>query len=243
MTSGILGKKLGMTQIFQEDGTVIPVTVLQAGPCQVLQVKAAKASELPEEHRTASASKGKRQGSKPRPRRDDGYYALQLGFDDKPERVASKAEIGHAKASGNAPKRLIREFRCDSMPEHKAGDTVTVEIFSDVKRVDITGTTKGRGFAGTIKRHNFSRQSSSHGNSKSHRRVGGIGRQYSTHHGVPRGKKMPGHYGVEQRTVQNLEVVKVDAERNLLFVRGAVPGHRSAFVVVQQSVKKRKSDA
>ncbi len=237
MTIGILGKKLGMTQLFQPDGTWVPVTVLQAGPCKVLQVKAEQTSELPEEERVAKRNFGKKRGSTDRPRRSDGYYAVQLGFEDQRENSANKPESGHAKLSGSKPKAFVRELRYTSMPELKRGDEIGVAVLKDIKRVDITGTSKGHGFTGTIKRYGFARQATSHGNSKSHRRLGGIGRQYSTAKGVPKGKKMPGHQGVDRVTVQNLEVVKVDEERNLLYVRGAVPGHRQAFLVVKQSIK------
>jgi large subunit ribosomal protein L3 len=235
---GILGKKLGMTQVFQPDGTCVPVTVVEAGPCKVLQVKVTTASELPAEHRQAATNYGKRRGKHARPRRADGYYAVQLGFEDKPAKAATKPETGHAAASGSPPKRLVRELRCLELPAYKAGDEIRVDIFKDVSRVDVTGTTKGRGFAGTIKRWGFHRQATSHGNSKHHRKPGGIGRTYSTHHGVPKNKRMCGHYGVQRRTVQNLEVVKIDADRNLVFLRGAIPGHRQSYVLLRESVKR-----
>ena len=239
MTIGILGRKLGMTQLFDPDGNCVPVTVLQAGPCTVLQVKVTDVAELPEEHRTASSNQGKKRGATARPRRADGYYALQLGFAEKRVKSASKSEKGHVAKAGATPKSIVREIRFGQLPEAKQGDEIGVGIFKDVARVYVTGTSKGRGFAGTIKRWNFSRQSSSHGNSKSHRRPGGIGRQYSTAKGVPKGKKMSGHYGVDRRTVQNLKVVKVDEERNLLFIKGAIPGHRQSFVMIRESVKAR----
>ena len=234
---GILGKKIGMTQYFQEDGTWVPVTVIQAGPCKVLQVKVKETSELPDEQRLAADNRGKRRGKQERARRADGYYALQIGFDEKPEKVTTQAERGHAAKAGLKPQRLVQEMRFDALPEAKAGDEIRVDAFADIKRVDVTGTTKGRGWAGTIKRHNFQRQRTTHGNSINHRRAGGIGRQYSTHHGVPKNKKMAGHYGVERRTIQNIEVVKVDGERNLIYLRGAVPGHRHAYVFLKKSVK------
>ena len=237
MTIGILGKKLGMTQLFQEDGTWIPVTVVQAGPCKVLQVKVAETSDLPEEAQTATRNLGKKRGKTKRPRRRDGYYGLQLGFDEKREKRATKAEIGHTERSASKPQRFVREIRYADKPPFNAGDEIRVDVLKDVKKVDVTGISKGRGFSGTIRRHNFHRQSSTHGNSKSHRRMGGIGRQYSTNKGVTKGKKMPGHYGAQRTTVQSLEVVKIDEERNLLFLRGAVPGHRSGYVIVRQAVK------
>lgn len=243
MTIGILGKKLGMTQLFLEDGTWVPVTVVQAGPCKVLQVKVAAPSELDEERRSATLNRGKKRGKSQRPRRADGYYSVQLGFDEKPMKSAKKPEIGHAGRTDNAPQRFVRELRYRELPMHKEGDEIRVGVLKEVPRVDVTGISKGRGFTGAIKRYGFHRQASSHGNSKSHRRVGGIGRQFSTNKGVPKGKKMPGHHGVERTTVQNLDVVKIDEERNLLFLRGAVPGHREAYVIVRQAVKAKEKGA
>lgn len=237
MTLGILGKKLGMTQIFQDDGTCVPVTVVQAGPCRVLQVKTAKAAEQPE-GQNAKVNLGKKRGVTTRPRADDGYYAVQVGFDDRPARTTSKPQLGHCKKAGlEHGKRYVREFRLDQASDLKPGDDVTVGIFKDVKRVDVTGVTKGRGWAGTIKRWNFSRQPTSHGNSVNHRTGGGLGRQHSISSGVPKGKKMAGHYGVERVTVQNLDVVKIDEARNLIFLRGAVPGHKNGYLIVRKTVK------
>jgi large subunit ribosomal protein L3 len=237
MTIGILGKKLGMTQLFQADGSCVPVTVLQAGPCVVLQVKVPDVGQLPEEHRLAEASRGKKRGKVGRRRQADGYYAVQLGFDDKRPKSSTKAETGHAARAGSTPRRFVRELRFAEMPPYKRGDTVSVDVLKDVERVDVTGVTKGRGFSGTIKRWGFSRQATTHGNSKHHRKPGGIGRWGSTSKGVPKGKKMCGHYGTERVTVQNLAVVKIDEERNLVFLRGAVPGHRSGYLVLRKSVK------
>ena len=237
MTIGILGKKLGMTQFFQADGTWVPVTVVQAGPCKVLQVKVKELDELPEDQRTCTRSRGKRTGKIESRRRADGYWALQLGYDDKPAKSSGKAETAHAALAESTPKRFVRELRLDAAPQYKRGDEIRVDVLADVKRVDVTGTTKGRGFTGTIKRWNFHRQPMSHGNSKHHRKVGGIGRTYSISKGVPKGKKMCGHYGVEQVTIPYMEIMKIDTERNLIFIRGAVPGHRSAYVVVKKSFK------
>ncbi len=250
MTIGILGKKLGMTQFFQPDGRVVPVTVVQAGPCKVLQVKVMDIAELPDDQRTASHNLGRKRGKQTRPRVKDGYYALQIGYDDKrvethpgakdknrKEKPCTQPEIGHAKKAGTTPKRFVRELRYTALPPYKQGDEIRVDALADIKHVDVTGTTKGRGFAGTIKRHGFHRQGMSHGNSKHHRKVGGIGRQYSISKGVPKGKRMCGHYGVERVTIQDLELVKIDAERNLLYIRGAVPGHRNGYVMVRKSVK------
>ena len=240
-TLGILGKKLGMTQIFQDDGSCVPVTVVQAGPCRVLQVKMATAAEHPEGHRTATTNNGKKRGKQNRPRAADGYYAVQLGFDDKPARVCSKAELGTAKKAGlDHGKRFVREFRLAAAPAQKPGDDVTVAVLGTLKHVDVTGTTKGRGWAGTIKRWGFSRQPSSHGNSLNHRTGGGLGRQHSISSGVPKGKHMAGHYGVEKVTVQRLEIVKIDEARNLVYLRGAVPGHNNGYLVLSKTVKNER---
>lgn len=240
MSFGILGKKLGMTQIFKDDGTCIPVTIVQAGPCKVMQVKMATAAEHPEGHRQASVNRGKKSGKVARPRAADGYYAVQLGFDDKPVRSTGKAELGQVKKVGlQAGKRFVREFRLSKAPTVKPGDDVTVSVLDGVKHVDITGVSKGRGWAGTIKRYGFSRQPTSHGNSLNHRTGGGLGRQHSISSGVPRGKRMAGHYGTDRVTVQNLEVVKLDAERNLVYIRGAVPGHVRGYLMLRKTVKAR----
>ncbi|MCA8977619.1 MAG: 50S ribosomal protein L3 [Planctomycetes bacterium] len=240
-TLGILGKKLGMTQIFQEDGTCVPVTVVQAGPCKVLQVKTAAAGEQPDGHQTSSINRGKKGGRQERPRGDDGYYAVQLGYEEKPARLCSKPELGHSKKAGlDHGMRVVSEFRLEQKPEHKPGDEITVALCADWKYVDVTGTTKGRGWTGTIKRWNFQRQRASHGNSKNHRRAGGIGRQYSTSHGVPKGKRMAGQYGVEQVTTQRLKIVKIDEARNLIYVHGAVPGHNNGYVTLRQTIKNER---
>jgi len=240
-TLGILGKKLGMTQIFAEDGTCIPVTVVQAGPCKVLQVKVATAAEQPEGHRTASINRGKKGGRQERPRAADGYYAVQLGFEEKPARLCSKSELGHAKNAGlDHGMRVVSEFRLDAAPKLAPGDDVTVAELADWGHCDVTGTTKGRGWTGTIKRWNFQRQRASHGNSLNHRRAGGLGRQYSTSHGVPKGKKMAGQYGVEQVTVQRLRIVKIDEARNLVYVHGAIPGHNNGYVALRRTVKNQR---
>ncbi len=243
-TLGILGKKLGMSQIFRDDGSCVPVTVVQAGPCRVLQVKMATAAEHPEGHRTASVNNGKKRGKQNKPRAADGYYAVQLGFDDKPARVCSKAELGSNKKAGlDHGKRFVREFRLSKAPTQKPGEDVTVSLLASMKHVDVTGTTKGRGWAGTIKRWGFSRQPASHGNSLNHRTAGGLGRQHSIASGVPRGKKMAGHYGVEQVTVQRLEVVKIDEARHLVYLRGAVPGHNNGYLVLYNTIKNERAIA
>jgi len=240
-TLGILGKKLGMTQIFHPDGACIPVTVIQAGPCKVLAVKMATAAEHPEGHRTAAINNGKKRGRHARPRAGDGYYAIQLGFDDKHVRTTGKAELGHVKKAGlDHGMRFVQEFRLDKAPEQKPGEDVTVKVLEGIKHVDVTGITKGRGWAGTIKRHKFSRQPTSHGNSLNHRTGGGLGRQHSISSGVPKGKRMAGHYGVEQVTMQRLQVIKIDADRNLVYVKGAVPGHTNGYLTVKKTVKNER---
>ncbi|MEZ5988036.1 MAG: 50S ribosomal protein L3 [Planctomycetota bacterium] len=243
MTIGILGRKLGMTQIFREDGEVVPVTVIQAGPCRVLQVKVKEIQELPEEHRRATANKGKKKGKTERLRRPDGYYAVQLGFGARRARNAKQPEAGHAAKAGvegGTDFYFVREVRSETLPEVQQGQDVTVEAFDGLGRVDVTGITKGRGWAGTIKRWNFHRQPMSHGTKKCHRHLGGTGRTYSTAKGIPKGKKYSGHYGVEKVTIQNLELVSVDKERNLLLIRGAVPGHVNGYLVVRQARKTKK---
>jgi len=238
MTIGILGKKLGMTQLFTEDGRVVPVTVVKAGPCKVLQVKSKEVSELAEEERVASTNRGKKAGKNARPRRADHYYGVQLGFDPCDEKHSTQAERGHAAKAGASAMRFVLELRYAQLPPYKQGEEIKVDVLRDIKHVDVTGLSKGLGHTGTIRRHNFHRQSTTHGNSKSHRRQGGIGRQYSTAKGVTKGKKMPGRKGVDRITVQNLEIVKIDEERDLLFLKGAVPGKPAGYLMVQKVVKK-----
>ncbi|HLU38125.1 MAG TPA: 50S ribosomal protein L3 [Planctomycetota bacterium] len=237
MTIGILGKKLGMTSLFREDGTQIPVTVIQAGPCKVTQVKVKEISELPEDRRTAVTNLGKRRGKIARERRPDGYYAVQLAFDPRPERTESKAVKGHLAKAGATPAYFLREIRWSTLPPYKEGDELNVQVLKDIDRVDVTGVTKGRGFAGTIKRYGFHRQAQGHGNSRAHRRPGSNGRNFSISKGVPKGRRRAGHFGVEVKTQQNLEIVKLDEGRNLLYVRGAIPGHRNGYVIVRKTVK------
>jgi len=229
MLPSILGRKVGMTQVFLEDGTAVPVTVVQAGPCRVLQVL-----------------------SKDR----DGYEAVQLGFEDKPRRLASRSERGQVAAIESKrsktrvaagvelpekpdcePQRFIREFRDNvAVGGPSVGETLTVEQFADVKSVDITGTSKGRGFSGVMKRHNFSGQRATHGVKKCHRHAGGTGMSaYPSR--VFKGKKMAGQYGNARITTRNLKVVSVDVENNLILVRGAVPGPNGGFVSVRQTNK------
>ncbi|WP_128896433.1 50S ribosomal protein L3 [Longirhabdus pacifica] len=206
MTKGILGRKLGMTQVFTPEGVVIPVTVIEAGPCVVLQKKE---KEI------------------------DGYDAVQLGYSDKKEIRSIKAEIGHAKKAESTPKRYIKEFRDAEGLE--LGQEVKADIFAPGDFVDVSGTSKGKGFQGSIKRHNQSRGPMTHG-SHYHRGPGSMGSIAANR--VFKGKKLPGHMGSQTKTIQNLEIIKVDAERNLLLVKGSIPGPKKSYVSVQSSVKK-----
>ena len=213
MSIAILGKKLGMTQVFDDTGARVPVTVLEAGPCVVIQVKRADGA--------------------------DGYNAVQLGFDEKRAKNTSKPLLGHFDRAKASPQRFVREIRYTQPPELKCGDQVTVEAFNEVKKVDVQGTSKGKGFAGWMKRWNFSGQRASHGASLSHRRGGAQGRTYSTSKGVPKGKKLPGHLGHEKVTVKGLVVIKIDADRNLLIVKGPVPGPNGGYVKIRKSLLDR----
>lgn len=208
MTKGILGKKLGMTQVFTADGNVVPVTVIQAGPCVVLQKKDAE---------------------------NDGYEAIQLGFEDKKEKNANKPEAGHAKKAGTAPKRYIKEFRGIQLADYEVGQELKADVFAEGDYVDVTGTSKGKGFAGSIKRHGFSRGPMSHG-SGYHRGSGSLA-VIRTANRVPKGKKLPGHMGNETITIQKLEVVRVDTERNVILVKGSIPGPKNSFVSVKSTIK------
>lgn len=208
MKKGIIGKKIGMTQIFDEKGKVIPVTVIEAGPCVVAQVKTQET---------------------------DGYNAVQLGFGEvKPNKV-NKPKAGHfAKAKLTATKHL-REFRLDDISDVKVGDEVKADVFAAGDKVDIQGTTKGKGFQGVIKRHGQSRGPMGHG-SMYHRRPGSMG-STSTPGRVFKGKKLPGHMGMQTVTIQNLEVVKVDMDKNVILVKGSVPGVKGAILKIKTSVK------
>jgi large subunit ribosomal protein L3 len=200
----ILGRKQGMTQLFTEDGTHVGVTVVEAGPCVVTQVRTQEA---------------------------DGYHATQLGFEDKPEKSTNKPQRGHFTKVGCAPKRFLREERLAMASPLAVGDEIRAEVFAPGDVVDVIGTTKGRGFAGTIKRHGFARGPKTHG-SMNYRRPGSIGA--SAYPGrVFKGKRMSGHFGDTRQTTKNLKIVRVDAERNLLYVSGAIPGPRGGFVQIQ----------
>ncbi len=206
---GILGKKIGMTQVFAADGTAVAVTVIQAGPCVVLQKKDAD---------------------------NDGYEAVQIGFDDKGEKAANKPEAGHAKKANAAPKRYIRELRGVNLADYEVGQEIKVDVFSEGEFVDVTGTSKGKGFQGSIKRHGQSRGPMTHG-SKYHRGPGSMA-VIRTANRIPKGKKMPGHMGNETVTLQNLEIVKIDAERNVILVKGSIPGPRNSYVDVKLTNRK-----
>ena len=206
---GLLGKKIGMTSVFSADGKNVPCTVIEAGPCVVTQVKTVE---------------------------KDGYAAVQLGFQDKKEKHTTKPLMGHFKRAGVTPKRHLAEFK-EFETELNLGDTVTVELFNDANFVDVVGTSKGKGTAGVMKRHNFAGNRASHGVSRNHRLGGSIGMS-SWPGKVLRGKKMAGQYGNATVTVQNLKVVKVDVENNLLLIKGAVPGSKNSYIVVKPAVKK-----
>ena len=209
MSIGLIGRKTGMTRVFTEDGVSIPVTVVEVEPNRVSQVKSVDT---------------------------DGYYAVQLTAGTRRANRVTKSQAGHfAKASVEAGV-FTREFTLKEAAELKAGEELTVVLFEAGQRVDVTGTSKGKGFAGAIKRHNFSMQDATHGNSLSHRAPGSIG-QCQTPGRVWKGKKMSGHMGAERSTVQSLEIVRVDAERNLLLIKGALPGATGSHVVVQPAVK------
>ena len=203
--NGIIGKKLGMTQIFEDSGEVVPVTVVEAGPCPIVQVRTLE---------------------------KNGYAAVQLGFGTKKEKRTTKAEAGHAKGAGlDAAPAVLREFRLEEGAEASVGDQVTVGEFEVGGKVKVTGRTKGRGFQGVMKRHGFAGGRASHGATRIHRAPGSIGAGTNPSR-VIKGKRMPGHMGDVQQTVRNLKVAKVDAERNLIYIRGAVPGPVNGYVFI-----------
>ncbi|MBQ6231671.1 MAG: 50S ribosomal protein L3 [Eubacterium sp.] len=225
MKKAILAEKVGMTQIFGENGVLIPVTVLKAGPCTVTQIKTVE---------------------------NDGYDAVQVGFGEKKEKVVTKdgsgrkvirnphgatsAEVGHVKKAGTTPKQFLREFRFENVADYTVGESViNADIFAEGDKVDVTATSKGKGYAGGLKRHGLKSGPSGHG-SKYHRHAGSNG-SATTPGRVMKGKKMPGHMGCEQVTVQNLEVVKVDAENGVLLIKGSVPGPKKSLVVIKETVK------
>ena len=210
MAKGILGKKIGMTQIFSEDGLLIPVTVIEVTPNVVLQKKVVAT---------------------------DGYNAIQLGYDDKKEKVATKPEIGHAKAANTAPKRFVKEIAGEEMLAFEVGQLVKSNIFVEGEMVDVTGTSKGKGYQGAIKRHNFHIGPKSHG-SGYHRGIGSMGAIDPAR--VKPGKKMAGRMGGETTTVQNLVLVKYDEKNNVVLVKGNVPGAKNSYVVITNANKAHK---
>lgn len=233
MPVGLLGRKVGMTQVYDTEGRLLPVTVIQAGPCVVLQVR-----------------------TKDR----DGYEAVQLGFEDKPRRLASRSERGHVAEIGSKraktrsaagvellakagcePQRYVREFRMDGEQiEQTVGQKLTVEMFNEIKRVDVIGTIKGRGFAGVMKQHGFGGMCASHGVQRSHRAPGSVA-GHSTNRGfsgkIKKGKRMSGRWGNSRATIRNLDVVRIDIENNVILVRGAVPGANGGYVIIRQTNK------
>ena len=209
MKKGIIGKKIGMTQIFDEKGNVIPVTVIEAGPCVVAQKKTAE---------------------------KDGYDAVQLGFADVKEKHLNKAEKGHFEKAGVTMKKHLKEFRLDDCSALNVGDVITADTFAAGDKVDVTGMTKGRGYTGCVKRWNQHILRMTHGTGPIHRQPGSMGAN-STPSRIFKNKHMPGQYGNEKVTVQNLKVVKIDSEKNLIAVKGAIPGAKDGIVFIRDSVK------
>ena len=208
MKKGIIGKKIGMTQIFDEVGNVIPVTVIEAGPCVVAQKKTAE---------------------------NDGYNAVQLGFVEAKEKLVNKPQKGHFAKAGVSAKKHLKEFRLDDCSALNVGDVITAETFAAGDKVDVTGITKGRGYTGAIKRWNLHLLGKTHGIGPIHRQSGSMGVIDPAR--IFKNKKMAGQYGNEQVTIQNLHVVKIDAEKNLIAVKGAVPGAKGGIVFIRDSVK------
>lgn len=210
MKKGLIGRKIGMTQVFDEKGNVIPVTVVELGPCAVVQKKTTE---------------------------NDGYNAVQLGFEDKKVTKTNKPMAGHFKKADVAPKKFLREFRLEDDSALNVGDIIKADIFAAGEKVDVIGTSKGKGTAGAIKRWNFSRLKETHGTGPVARHAGSLG-ACSDPSRVYKGKKLAGHLGAERVTIQNLDVVKVDAENNLIAIKGAIPGPKKGIVMVVNSVKK-----
>ena len=209
MQKGIIGKKLGMTQLFDANGKVVPVTIIEAGPCTVVQKKTVES---------------------------DGYQAVQMGYGEVSAKKVNKAAKGHFEKADVAPKRTLREFRFDDITALNVGDILKADVFAEGDKVDVIGTSKGKGYAGVVKRWNARMQEHTHGVGPVHRSVGSMGANTDPSRVMP-GKKMAGHLGAEQVTVQNLQVVKVDAESNMIAVRGAVPGPKGAIVYIKNTVK------
>lgn len=209
MKKAILGKKLGMTQIFSANGLVVPVTVVEAGPCYVTQVKSME---------------------------KDGYKAVQVAFDEKRENLVNKPEMGKFKKAEITPKRYVKEFTFDNAEEYQLGAKIDCSIFGEGDLVDVVGTSKGHGWTGLIKKWNFNRMRMTHGNGPVHRHAGGTGA--NTYPGkVFKGHKMSGRWGNERVTIQNLTIVKVDPERNILLIKGAVPGTKGSLLTIKEAVK------
>ena len=209
MNKAIIGKKLGMTQIFSADGKVIPVTVVEAGPCPVVQIKTTG---------------------------NDGYEAVKVGFGNVDEKRVNKPDAGQFKKAGVAPLKVLKEFRFDDVSAYTVGQVITVDTFAEGDKVDVVGLTKGHGFSGVIKRWNQHRLKMTHGVGPVHREVGSMGANSSPSR-VFKNKHMPGQYGNERVTIQNLEIVKVDTARNVLLIKGAIPGPKGGIVTVTDSVK------
>ncbi len=209
MNKAIIGRKVGMTQIFAADGKVIPVTVVEAGPCPVVQIKTNE---------------------------KDGYSALKLGFVETNEKALNKPELGLFKKANVKPQKVLREFRLKDLSNYKVGDEVKADIFQEGDKIDVVGTTKGHGYSGVIKRWNQHRLKETHGVGPVHREPGSMGANSSPSR-VFKDKKLPGQYGVERVTIQNLEVVKVDTQRNAILVKGAIPGTKGSIVLISDSVK------
>ncbi|NQS97524.1 MAG: 50S ribosomal protein L3 [candidate division Zixibacteria bacterium] len=207
---GLLGKKLGMTRIFDQDGQMIPVTLIQAGPCPVVQLKTVET---------------------------DGYQAVQLGFLERKDKHTNKPMAGHFKRAGVKPSRILKEFRQSAQQNINVGDLVKADIFYPGEKLDITGTTKGRGFAGVMKRHGFHGHKSSHGTHESFRGPGAIG-QCAYPGKVWKGKKMPGRMGNDRYTARNLPVIRLEPEKNLIWIKGAVPGPNGGILEIRQTKKK-----
>ena len=210
MKKGIIGKKIGMTQVFDENGNVVPVTVIQAGPCTVVQKKTVET---------------------------DGYSAVQLGYADLKEKHVTKPMKGHFDKAGVAYKKILKEFRLEDAESLNVGDVIGVDTFEVGAGVDVTGISKGKGFAGTIKRYGGHRTPMTHGGGPVHRHAGSMG-ACSSPSRIYKGKKMPGHMGAVKVTVQNLDIVKIDVENSLLVVKGAIPGPKGSVVTVKSTVKK-----
>lgn len=219
MPAALIGRKIGMTRLYDAAGKNVPVTVIEAGPCFVSQVKTSET---------------------------DGYNAVQIAFEDIKARRSTLPEIGHDAKAGISPKRVHREVRFDAAPEYTLGQQINVELFEAIKFVDVVGTSKGKGFQGTMKRHNFKGLSASHGTERKHRSPGSIG-GFASNRGFSgrpkKGKRMAGHMGDERVTVRSLPVVGIDKERNLLLVKGPVPGSRNGLLMVRESTRLYKAKA